>query len=72
MQRTRIYEVPVALPAETGTATTKVFLVEARSGPHAEQHVAKKYVGDATLPNGKRIAELMGAGTKVETAKVED
>lgn len=73
MAATRIYEVPVTLPGvaieEAGRKVS--FLVEAKSGPAAERHVAKKYVGEAILPNGKRIAELMGGAhpVKVEEAK---
>ena len=58
---TRIYEVP-------STSEDKVYLVEAQSRGAAEKYVAGKYVGDATVPNGKRLAELMGKGVKVEVA----
>ena len=74
--KTRIYEVseePKAVAAggsQSGDAPwNKVFLIDAKSQAAAEKHAAAKYIGPATIPNGRRIAELMGHGVKVETAK---
>lgn len=68
--KTRIYEVPADFDKD-GKAK-KAYLVEAVSLVQAREHVAKKYVGAALLPNGKRIAELMGSGTKVEPAMADE
>lgn len=71
-KRTRIYEVPLKVSASADPAAAvaaKVFLVDAKSGPAAFMHVAEKFVGEPTLPDGKRIAALMGSGTAVEEAK---
>jgi len=76
MSKTRIYEVTAhAQQAKIGDAPTgiglaaKSYLVEAISAAAAERHVAAKYVGNAEVPNGKRIAELMGNGVKVEVTE---
>lgn len=74
---TRLYEVPakVGFHRDDTTKETSVewvyLLIEATSQAAAWKHVAKKYVGAATLPSNKRVAELMGKGAKPETA-VED
>lgn len=69
--KTRIYEVPVVL-GHNDDGEKKFYLVDAKSEAAAFKHVAKKYVGEPTIPNGKRIAELMAAGSdqvkEVETA----
>lgn len=68
--KTRLYEVPVN-PNMVPDGAPKTYLVEAASGPAAAKHVAAKFVGDPILPNGKRIAELMGSGLKPEQVKEE-
>ena len=70
-KKTRIYVVPAEPKAGTGEHA-KHYLVEASSGSSAKKHVAKKYVGDAYLPNGKEIAERMAAGAKAEQATEEE
>lgn len=72
---TRIYEVKATITMTTkGREATEehVYLVEAGSRRNAERHVGKKYVGDAEIAAPKRIAELMGNGTKLETATEKD
>ena len=74
-RRSRIYEVPVSFPARTEERTVNqedIYLVEAVSQSEAWKYVADKFVGKPSLPNGKRIAELMGQHYKVESAKAED
>ena len=68
MGKTRIYEVLVGVTMDDGKVFGKTFLVEATSQATARRHVVNKYVSKATLPSGKQIASLMGAGVKVETA----
>jgi len=58
--KTRIYEV-------AGGTPQRVFLIEATSRSAAFDVVAAKFVGAVVLPSGKRIAELMTSGIKVET-----
>ena len=60
--KTRIYQV------ETFDVKAYWHLVEATSQAAATKHVAAKCVARASLPNGKRIAELMSIGVKVEEA----
>lgn len=65
---TRLYEVPV--PAAEGVkADAQIYLVEASSPSAAERHVGRKYIGDARLADGKRVAELMKAGAIHEVAE---
>ena len=74
--KTRIYEVSaepktVAVGgSQAGDAPwNKVFLIDAQSRAAAEKHAAAKYISPATIPDGRRIAELMGHGVKVELAR---
>ena len=74
--KTRIYEVSAEpkTVAVGGSQTddapwNKVFLIDAKSQAAAEKHAAAKYIGPATIPNGRRIADLMSHGVKVETAQ---
>lgn len=67
---TRIYEVQVPntrmdMPANSGC---KVHLVDAASQQAAFAHIAKRHVGEVSLPSTRRVAELMGGGVKVELA----
>lgn len=62
--KTRLYEV------HTMNADV-VFLVEAGSQAAARAHVARKFVGDVVVPDGRRIADLMSRGVKVEDATKE-
>jgi hypothetical protein len=57
---TRIYEI---------TTKDGTHLVEAGSKGAAWRHVAEKYIALAAVADGKRIAELVAAGMKVEQAK---
>lgn len=62
--KTRIYEVK-----QVGEqARLEVRLVEATSRAAAYAHVAKDLVEQPTIPDAKRVAELMGSGVKLETA----
>lgn len=67
-KRTRIYEVQGVITDGSIVLDRATFLVEATSQAAAYDHLAKKYVGEVALPNGKRIAELMRAGVEVEVA----
>lgn len=66
---TRIYEVSAEPKQESAPEYGRTFLVDAASQAAARAHVAAKYVGPATVPSGKRIAELVGRGIKVEETK---
>ena len=68
MSKSRIYEVPVLI---VEIQKEKFYLVDATSQAAAWRHVADKYVGKPVLPDGKRIAELVGRGHKVESVKEE-
>lgn len=64
---TRIYEV-----THTDAAGKKTsYLIDARSANAAEQHVARKSVGEASIATAKRIVELMQNLVKVEAAKAD-
>lgn len=63
MAKTRIYQV------ETHEVKATWRLVEARSQAAARKHVVDGAVGEATIATGKRIAELVGVGVKVELAE---
>jgi hypothetical protein len=65
---TRPYEVPVVLP--NGELPEKrIYLVDATSQSAARNFVTAKFVGEAVMANGKRVAALMTSGVKMETAK---
>lgn len=61
--KTRIYEVQ----QRDGDS----FLVEAKSLSRAREFVADKFIGNVIIADGKRIAILMGRGTKVESVPSE-
>jgi len=68
---TRIYKVPAEPKDKSGAAPsyTKHFLVDAASQAQAERHVAKKYVGAAEVAKPRDVAEMIGHGVVLETAK---
>lgn len=75
MSTTRIYEVPfVATEKDVKGSVQKetIYLVEATSQAAAWRFVAEKYIMKPRLPNGKRLAELMTSGHKVEVAKEDE
>jgi hypothetical protein len=62
MSKTRLYEVKT-------TQEDKIYLVEATSGAAAWRYVAEKLVSiEVTMADGKRVAELVTSGVKVENA----
>lgn len=61
---TRIYEVTDATTTDAAPR-----LVEATNQAQAVKHCAKRYA--ASVASAKRVAELVGAGTKVEKAGAE-
>lgn len=65
----RIYHVQSKLPRSGADVETVDHLVEASGKAAAYQHVCKTYVGEATLAGQREIADLVGRGVKVETAK---
>jgi hypothetical protein len=70
---TRPYEVPVTImPANgSGEVEKRTYLVDAATMAAAEKYVSAKFVGEAKLATGKRVAELMGPpyNCKIETAE---
>ena len=64
----RIYEVTHTDAAGKKTA----YLIDAKSANAAEQHVARKTVGEASIASAKRIAELMGDPNKVKVETAGD
>lgn len=66
--RLRLYEVSASAVMADGTKVSLgTFLVDAPGREAARRHVAQKFVGEATMPNGQRVAELMSGGATVET-----
>jgi hypothetical protein len=63
---TRIYVVRV----KTGDKT-QVKLVDAATQSQALRHVAKSFM-EVKVASAKDVADYLGKGAKVETAKVED
>ena len=70
---TRIYEVPAEPKQAPSTEYNRIYLIDATSKSAAWNFVAAKYVGAPDLPNGRRVAELMGPpnSVKVEVAQEE-
>jgi len=67
VKETRLYEVTF-LPV-LAEGHYQIRLVEATGPRAAERHVAKLHVGNAELADGKRVAQLVTEGVKIEKAE---
>ena len=72
MAKTRIYEVQAEPKTVPASDYNRTYLVDASSQAAARNHVMAKYVGPVSIPDSRRVAALIGVGTKVEIAKEEE